>query len=59
MTRDFFLGLLNHGVLIAPRAMGALSTPMGERDMQQFVDAVDTVVGELRPRWETSLSHAV
>jgi glutamate-1-semialdehyde 2,1-aminomutase len=59
MTRDFFLGLVNHGVLMAPRAMGALSTPMGEGDMQQFVDAVDAVVGELRPRWETSLSHAV
>ena len=58
MTRDFFLGLVNHGVLIAPRAMGALSTPMGEGDMQQFVDAVDAVVGELRPRRGTSLSPA-
>jgi len=53
MTRDFFLGLVNHGVLLAPRAMGALSTPMGEQEIQQFVDAVDAVVGELRPRWES------
>jgi glutamate-1-semialdehyde 2,1-aminomutase len=51
-TRDLFLGLVNHGVLMAPRGMGALSTPMAEHDIQQFVDAVDTVVGELRPRWE-------
>jgi glutamate-1-semialdehyde 2,1-aminomutase len=51
-TREFFLGLVNHGVLMAPRGMGALSTPMAEHDIQQFVDAVDTVVGELRPRWE-------
>ncbi len=51
-TRDFFLGLVNHGVLMAPRGMGALSTPMAEHDIQQFIDAVDTVVAELRPRWD-------
>ncbi|MGA7911270.1 MAG: aspartate aminotransferase family protein [Candidatus Dormiibacterota bacterium] len=53
MSRDFFLGLVNHGVLLAPRAMGALSTPMAEQDIQQFVDAVDTVVAEQRPVWES------
>jgi len=52
MARDLFLGLVNHGVLMAPRAMGALSTPMLEQDIQQFIDAVDTVVAEQRPRWE-------
>ena len=46
-TRDFFLGLVNHGVLMAPRAMGALSTPMGEEEIQRFVDAADAVVAEL------------
>jgi glutamate-1-semialdehyde 2,1-aminomutase len=51
-ARDLFLGLVNHGVLMAPRAMGALSTPMLEDDIQEFVDAVDAVVGELKPRWE-------
>jgi glutamate-1-semialdehyde 2,1-aminomutase len=51
-TRDFFLALVNHGVLMAPRAMGALSTPMAEQDIQQFIDAVDAVVAEQRPRWE-------
>ena len=51
-TRDLFLGLLNHGVLMAPRAMGALSTPMTETDIQEFVDAVEAVVVEQRPRWE-------
>ncbi len=50
-ARELFLGLVNHGVLMAPRAMGALSTPMGEDDIQQFVDAVDTVVSELQERW--------
>jgi len=51
-THDFFLSLVNHGVLMAPRAMGALSTPMGEDEIQQVVDAVDAAVTELRPRWE-------
>jgi glutamate-1-semialdehyde 2,1-aminomutase len=54
MTRDFFLGLLNHGVLMAPRAMGALSTPMGEEEIQRFVDAVDAVVAEQLPRWQAT-----
>jgi glutamate-1-semialdehyde 2,1-aminomutase len=55
MTHDFFLGLVNHGVLMAPRAMGALSTPMIEQDIQEFIDAVDSVVAELRPGWEAEL----
>jgi glutamate-1-semialdehyde 2,1-aminomutase len=55
LARDFFLGLVNHGVLLSPRAMGAISTPMEERDIQEFVDAVEAVVSELRPRWETML----
>ena len=52
-ARDLFLGLVNHGVLMAPRLMGALSTPMTEDDIQQFVDAVEAVVVEQRPRWES------
>jgi glutamate-1-semialdehyde 2,1-aminomutase len=52
MARDLFLGLVNHGVLMAPRAMGALSTPMLEQDIQQFIDAVDSVVAEQLNRWE-------
>ena len=51
ITHDFFLALVNHGILMAPRAMGALSTPMGEREIQEFVDAVDAVVAEQLPRW--------
>jgi len=53
MTHDFFLALVNHGVLMAPRAMGALSTPMTEQDIQEFIDAVDSVVAELLPGWES------
>jgi glutamate-1-semialdehyde 2,1-aminomutase len=54
LTRDFFLGLVNHGVLLAPRAMGALSTPMGELEIQGFVDAVDEVVAERLPGWRAA-----
>jgi glutamate-1-semialdehyde 2,1-aminomutase len=54
ITHDFFLALVNHGVLMAPRAMGALSTPMGEHDIQEFVDAVDAVVAEQLSRWRAN-----
>jgi glutamate-1-semialdehyde 2,1-aminomutase len=54
ITHDFFLALVNHGVLMAPRAMGALSTPMAERDIQAFVDAVDAVLEEQVPRWRSN-----
>jgi glutamate-1-semialdehyde 2,1-aminomutase len=53
-ARQLFLGLVNHGVLMAPRAMGALSTPMDEDDVQEFIDAVDVVVGEQRADWAAS-----
>ena len=49
--REFFLALVNHGVLMAPRGMGSLSTPMGEADVDQFIDSVDAAVAELEPRW--------
>ncbi len=51
VLRDFFLGLINHGVLLAPRAMGALSTPVGEEELEQFGDAVDQVVAEQKSHW--------
>ena len=54
ITHDFFLAMVNHGVLMAPRAMGALSTPMGEHDIQEFVDAVDIVIAEQLPRWQAN-----
>jgi glutamate-1-semialdehyde 2,1-aminomutase len=59
ITHDFFLALVNHGVLMAPRAMGALSTPMAEHDIQEFVDAVDAVVAEQLLRWRTNGSLPV
>lgn len=57
ITHDFFLSLVNHGVLMAPRAMGALSTPMREDDIQGFIDAVDAVIQEQLPRWKSEGSR--
>ena len=35
----FFLEMLNQGFVMAPRGMGALSTPTTEDDVDDFVDA--------------------
>lgn len=51
ILHDFFLGLINHGVLMAPRAMGAISTPMTDDNLKEFVAAVDDVVAEEEFRW--------
>ena len=51
MLRDLFLGLLNHGILMAPRAMGAICTPMTDEDLGKLVAAVDDVVGEREVEW--------
>lgn len=46
--RALFFGLLNNGVLIAPRGMIALSTPTTDTDLEMFVDAVERVIPALR-----------
>jgi len=51
--RDLFLGLVNNGALMAPRGMASISTPMDEDVIQRFVDAVDNVVEEMKPAWES------
>jgi glutamate-1-semialdehyde 2,1-aminomutase len=51
ILRELFLGLLNNGVLMAPRAMGAISTPMTEDDLDQYLAAVEAVVAEHAAAW--------
>ena len=51
ILRDLFLSLLNHGVMMAPRAMGAISTVMTEDDLDQYLAAVEAVVAERAPEW--------
>jgi glutamate-1-semialdehyde 2,1-aminomutase len=43
-----FLYLLNHGVLIGTRGMGAISTPMTQREVESFVNTVRAGVRELK-----------
>jgi glutamate-1-semialdehyde 2,1-aminomutase len=46
-NREFFLRMLNHGVLLAPRGLGAVSTPMGEGEVQRLLKAADGVAEEM------------
>jgi glutamate-1-semialdehyde 2,1-aminomutase len=46
-SREFFLRMLNRGVLLAPRGLGAISTPMGEAEIERFLDAADRVAEEM------------
>jgi glutamate-1-semialdehyde 2,1-aminomutase len=40
LMHELHLAMLNHGVAFTGRGMGCLSTPMGEAEIDQFVDAV-------------------
>ncbi len=42
--RAFFLGMLNEGILLAPRGGGAISVPMGDAEIETFLAAADRVV---------------
>ena len=41
---DVFLGLLNEGILMAPNLVGAVSTVLGEDEVDSFVDAFRAVL---------------
>ena len=41
---NVFLGLLNEGILMAPNLVGAVSTVIGEQEVDAFVDAFRTVL---------------
>ncbi len=49
MHRAFFLGLINNGILLAPRAMGAIPTPAGDAELEQLVHATERVIPSLEP----------
>lgn len=44
LQQEFFLGLLNEGIIIAPRGMGCLSEPMTEVHVEQFLEATRRVL---------------
>ena len=41
LLRQLHLAMLGHGVLSTPRGMGCLSTPMGEAEIDAFVEAAE------------------
>ena len=48
MAREFFLGMLNEGVLLAPRGMGSVPTVAGEPELDQLMTAATKVARRLR-----------
>jgi glutamate-1-semialdehyde 2,1-aminomutase len=45
-----YIGLLNEGILLTQRGMGAVSVPMGDAEIERFVAALGRVLdGESRP----------
>lgn len=53
LEHRLFHELLSEGVRVAPKLMGCLSTPMGESEVDRFVEALDTALGRVRPAFET------
>jgi glutamate-1-semialdehyde 2,1-aminomutase len=47
LAHRFVLGMLNHGVLMAARGLGAACTPMTDADLRAFAAAADQVLAEL------------
>jgi glutamate-1-semialdehyde 2,1-aminomutase len=46
-AREFFLGMLNNGVLLAPRGMGAVATVAGDAEIDRLIDAAGEVARQL------------
>lgn len=47
LQRDLYVAALNHGIAFTGRGMGCLSTPMGEREIDAFVDATRQSLADL------------
>lgn len=43
-----FLGMMNHGVQLASRGMGCLSTPMGQAEVDRVAAALDATLREMQ-----------
>jgi glutamate-1-semialdehyde 2,1-aminomutase len=47
LRHQIFLGLYNQGILLDPRGVGTLSTAIGEREIERFLEALRTVLTRL------------
>lgn len=52
LTEELYFELHTRGVRLAPKLMGCLSTPMGESDVDTFVEAFDASLAALKPTVE-------
>jgi glutamate-1-semialdehyde aminotransferase len=57
LTMLLHLGLLNRGIWLPSRGEFAVSTPMGESEIDQVVGAVEAVLGQLKPYIEDETPH--
>lgn len=48
--QEFFLGLLNEGLMIAPRGMGCISVPMTDAHIDQFIQGTRRVLLRMQKR---------
>jgi glutamate-1-semialdehyde 2,1-aminomutase len=47
LAREFFLGMLNRGILLAPRGMGGIPTVAGDAELDALIEAANEVAREL------------
>ncbi|MBO0704821.1 MAG: aminotransferase class III-fold pyridoxal phosphate-dependent enzyme, partial [Candidatus Dormibacteraeota bacterium] len=47
LARAFFLEMLNRGILLAPRGAGAICTPMGDAEVDAFLEAAEATAAHL------------
>lgn len=47
LLRELHLAMLGHGILTTPRGMGCLSTPMGEAEIDAFLEAAELSLRDL------------
>jgi glutamate-1-semialdehyde aminotransferase len=59
LEKELYFELLSEGIRLAPKLMGALSTPMTEDEINECADAFDTALERLRPQIEARAPHLV
>ena len=52
LQRRIHMELLDEGMRVAPKLMGAISTPMAESEIDEFVDSFDATLDRVRPAFE-------
>jgi glutamate-1-semialdehyde 2,1-aminomutase len=50
LRHQMFLGLYNEGILLDPRGVGTLSTAIGDREIERFLEALRAVLSRLGSR---------